>query len=141
MFDSFPQSVEETGAIVGGNGALGMLRALAGGKMRFKDYSHLKPKCDIVDYIDKVNYDGHAVRNYMNREIEKRMFQADLTLAGKDMLILVLHSFITDIKCYFPAPNAIPLKPKYFSKRDQRLRKNKNRASQSIFYVLSYLAY
>lgn len=82
MFDSFPQAVTDTGRSIGSNGTLGTLRRLGGGEMRFKDLSHLRVHCDTTDYIEKVNYNGHAIRNYMNKQIEERMFQQDCALKG-----------------------------------------------------------
>ena len=82
MFDRLPQAETETGRSIGSNGSLGTLRRLGGGEMRFKDQSHLRVQCDTTDYIEKVNYNGHAIRNYMNKEIEERMFQQDFALNG-----------------------------------------------------------
>lgn len=46
---------------------------IGGGKMRFKDTTHLMPRHQVSEYIDRVSYNGHALMQYMNREIEAEM--------------------------------------------------------------------
>jgi hypothetical protein len=108
MFDRLPHSVAETGRPIGRTGALGILRGLGGGEMRFKDQSHIRLHCDTTDYIEKVNYNGHAVRNYMNKEIEERMFQQDCALTGATATFVRMNRGI-----YFLFISTIHISPEY----------------------------
>lgn len=73
FFGRLPQSVSETQKPIGSSGSLGALRNICGGEVRLKDMSHYNPHVRTTDYIDRITYNGHAMREYMNRDIEARM--------------------------------------------------------------------
>ncbi len=73
FFARLPQSASDTMKLVGYSGSLITLREMCGGKVRLKDMSHYNPHVRTSDYIDRVTYNGHAMREYMNRDIEARM--------------------------------------------------------------------
>ena len=90
FFDRLPQTFEASRMTIGQTGSLWTLRNFGDGKMRFKDSSHLKPRSQLVEYIDTINYNGHAIRRFMNREIEESMRIADRTKG----LLLLLYIFL-----------------------------------------------
>lgn len=89
FFKKLPQSFSETEKRIGTSGSLGTLRSLCGGKMRYKDLSAIKPRVRVSQFVDKVTYNGHAVRAYMNREIEARMRSEDFLLTGSHSTITI----------------------------------------------------
>jgi hypothetical protein len=84
----------QSGSKIGSAGTLGSLRDMCGGAMRFKDISHLKPRALAGDYVDRIVYNGHALRKSTNAMILARMRSTTLSNG-----IILLSNGIKN--CYF----------------------------------------